>query len=77
MTSCPMRFESHVWPTPITPVTIGIPTMPATRKSSSPVSMSVPLAKTLSSSSRSRKAGIIEMPAVTAIRPSSSPRLRR
>ena len=78
MTSWPMRFESHVWPTPMTPVTIGMATMPATSRSSSPVSIvRVPRAKTLSSSSRSRNAGIIEIAAVTAIRPSSSARLRR
>ena len=77
MTSWPMRFESQVWPTPMTPVTIGIATMPATRKSSFPVSIVRPCANTPSSSSRSRNAGIIEIAAVTAISPSSRARLRR
>ena len=39
MTSWPMRLESQVCPTPITPVRIGIATMPATSRSSLVVSI--------------------------------------
>ena len=65
MTSWPMRLESHVCQTPITPVTIGIATMPATSRSSRVVSIVRGSLNTPSSSSRSRKAGIVEIAAVT------------
>ena len=77
MTSWPMRLESHVCPTPMTPVTIGIATIPATSRSSFVVSIVRGFLNTPSSSSRSRKAGIVEIAAVTAISPSSSARLAR
>ena len=77
MTSWPMRLESQVCPTPMTPVTIGIATMPATSRSSWCVSILSPFANTPSSRSRSRNGGIIESAAVSAISASSHARLRR
>ena len=77
MTSWPMRLESQVCPTPITPVKTGIATIPATSRSRRVVSMFRGSAKTPSSNSRSRKAGIVETAAVIAISARSSARLVR
>ena len=53
MTLCPTWFESRVWNTPRTPVTIGMTTIPATRTVSRPTSS----CRIATSSTREKKRG--------------------
>ena len=70
MTRWPTRFDSQVWPTPMTPVAIEIAIMPPTSHTSSVVS---PFGIATSSTSRSRNGVTIPSPALIAIRPSTVP----
>ena len=73
-----MRFESQVCQTPMTPLATGIATMPATRRSSRPVSMEwLPGRGQASSSERRKNGGKIEIAAVPAISERSSARPAR
>ena len=70
MTCWPIRFDCQVWATPITPVTIGIATIPATSSVSVRVFRLLPCESTLSSRSRSRNGEIMLIPAEITIMPS-------
>ena len=70
MTRWPTRFDSQVWPTPITPVAIAMKTIPPTSQLSSVVS---PSGIAWSRTSRSRNGVTIPSPALMAISPSTAP----
>jgi hypothetical protein len=74
MTACPTWFESHVWYTPMTPLAMAMPIMPATSQVSSLVS---PCGMALSSTSRSRNGEAMLRIAATPISASTPPRRAR
>ena len=70
MTRWPTMFDSHVWPTPSTPVAIAMKTIPPTSQASSVVSR---LGIASSSTSRSRNGETIPSSADSAMSPSTEP----
>ena len=70
MTRWPTRFDSQVWPTPITPVAIEMAIIPPTSQASSVVS---PSGIAVSSTSTSRNGVTIPRPALSAINPRTEP----
>ncbi len=69
MTAWPTWFESSVWKTPITPVTIGMRIIPATRTVSRPTRFS---GIAVSSTPTSRNDGSTPSAAETTIRPQTT-----
>jgi hypothetical protein len=74
MTRWPTTLESHVWPTPSTPVAMLIAIIPPTSQASSSRSLS---GIATSSTSRSRNGDTIPSPALTRMSASTAPRRAR